>query len=185
MSEAYKINNPEHPHFITFSVFNWFPVFENIDNVQILLAAIKFYQINKKLEVYAFCIMPSHVHLILKNGVYDLAAIIRDLKRYTSREITKKMKGEEECFSWLTAMKKEADRLKRAGEFKFWQDGYHPVEIYSGWFFKQKLDYIHNNPVVNGLCLLPTGYIYSSASKYAGLKSDIHIEVLNENGDVI
>jgi len=47
-------------------------------------------QEHKGLEVYAYCIMPSHVHLILgSNGDEMLVDIIRDLKSYTSRSIRK------------------------------------------------------------------------------------------------
>ena len=52
--------------------------------------SLKYCQKHKGLEVYAFCIMPSHIHLIFgSNGDEMLADIIRDLKSYTSRSIRK------------------------------------------------------------------------------------------------
>lgn len=52
-------------------------------------------------------------------------------------------------------------------DYKFWQDGNHPVELISGNFVQQKLHYIHNNPVVEGFVERPEEYLFSSARNYA------------------
>ena len=51
---------------------------------------------------------------------------------------------------------------------KFWRDGYHPILLESNRFLEQKLNYIHENPVVSGLVTEPQYYNYSSAVNYAG-----------------
>ncbi len=183
MSEVYKINEPGNAYFITFSVLNWFPVFEMEKCMLFLIDVIKFYQENRALELFGYCLMPTHVHLIARSESGDLAAIIRDLKRYSSRELTKIILEERKYDDWLAVMEEEANRIKRGGQYKFWQDGYHPMEIYSGWFFEQKLNYIHQNPVEDGLCDLPCQFKCSSARNYAGLESVLEIQT--ENGDFL
>jgi len=183
MSEVYKIHNPDIPYFITNSVLNWYPVFDTPNYFNILKNALKFYQENKNLEIYGYCFMPTHMHLIARCESYNLADITRDFKRYTSRQITDLMVNDDEKRDWLLEMQKEAERLKRTSKTKFCQDGYHPMEIYSDWFFKQKIDYIHNNPVEDGICKKPEDYLYSSARNYAKLKSVLSI--LDVNGDEI
>jgi putative transposase len=42
------------------------------------------------MEIYAYCIMPSHVHLIIRSAVGDPSVLMRDLKGIRSR---KKMKA--------------------------------------------------------------------------------------------
>jgi len=37
--------------------------------------------------------------------------------------------------------------LKRKQQYKIWQDGYHAEIVRTNWFIKQKINYIHNNPV--------------------------------------
>ena len=55
----------------------------------------------------------------------------------------------------------------KSGKFKFWQDGYHPVELCSHKFTAQKLNYIHNNPVKEMLVQYSWDYMFSSARNYA------------------
>jgi REP element-mobilizing transposase RayT len=185
MSEVYKINNPDLPHFMTFSVLNWFPVFKNEEFIEVLINAIKFYQTNRELELYAYCIMPTHAHFIMRSETYHLAGIVRDLKRYVSFQITNRMELDHKYADWLSIMALEAQRLRRTSKYKFWQDGYHPIEISSGWFYRQKLAYIHANPVEDGLCAFAADYLYSSARNYAGIKSYLDISITTENGEII
>ncbi|WP_066633306.1 hypothetical protein [Labilibacter marinus] len=66
-------------------------------------------------------------------------------------------------------MQKYCAHLKRKQAFKLWQNGNHAEIIYSNSFFYQKLDYIHNNPVLDMTVAEPEDYIYSSARNYAQL----------------
>ncbi len=50
--------------------------------------------------------------------------------------------------------------------YQIWERNALSVSLWSQAVFKQKLDYIHNNPVVAGLCHFPEEYKYSSASFY-------------------
>ena len=59
--------------------------------------------------------------------------------------------------------------------FKFWQDGIHPIILYSNSFIDQKLNYIHNNPVEAGLVFEPQHYAYSSAINYADGKGLLEV----------
>ena len=45
------------------------------------------------------------------------------------------------------------------------------VEIFSNKFIKQKVEYIHNNPVRAGIVENPWDYLYSSARNYADMES--------------
>ncbi len=44
---------------------------------------------NKGREIYAYCIMPSHVHLIFRSAIGDPSVLIRHLKGFTSIKIMK------------------------------------------------------------------------------------------------
>lgn len=51
-----------------------------------------------------------------------------------------------------------------------------PIELWSNRVIKQKIDYVHQNPVEAGLVYKAQDYIYSSARDYAdakGLLDDI------------
>lgn len=57
-------------------------------------------------------------------------------------------------------------------EYMIWKTDSLIVDLYTEKVFNQKMAYIHNNPVVAGLCNLPEEYKYSSASHYLINKSE-------------
>ena len=74
--------------------------------------------------------------------------------------------------------------FKRAGKrnsnnkgFQFWQQDNHPIELSTGLMLKQRLDYLHENPVRAGIVYEPQEYVYSSAIDYYR-KGKIDIEHL-------
>ena len=80
----------------------------------------------------------------------------------------------------LAYFKEACTHLKRKQNYKIWQDGYHAEVLYSNTFIKQKLNYIHNNPVKDKIVQYPEDYIFSSARNYAGLESELEVIVVNE-----
>ncbi len=81
---------------------------------------------------------------------------------------------------WLLAyFEKASAHLKRDQSYKVWQDGYHAEIIETNWFIKQKVDYIHNNPVKDKVVTLPEDYYFSSARNYAGLENDLDVVMLD------
>ena len=58
--------------------------------------------------------------------------------------------------------------LRRITNFKVWQDGNHPILLTKSKITRQKLDYIHDNPVVAGIVTEPDHYLHSSAKDYYG-----------------
>ena len=60
------------------------------------------------------------------------------------------------------AGKKNSNVTKR----QFWQQHNKPIELWSNKVIKQKIEYIHNNPVVQGFVTEPTAWKYSSARNY-------------------
>ena len=65
MSRKYKIRDHEAVHFVTFTVVYWLDVFIRPQYRDIFLDSIRYCQQHKGLEVYVYCIMSSHVHMIL------------------------------------------------------------------------------------------------------------------------
>ena len=51
-------------------------------------------------------------------------------------------------------------------EYQIWKREALSIELISPGVFEQKIDYIHNNPVIAGLCINPEDYYYSSARFY-------------------
>jgi hypothetical protein len=70
----------------------------------------------------------------------------------------------------LDYFKKEAEKSSNTTNYQFWRHDNKPIELWSNEVIQQKIEYIHNNPVEEGIVFRPEDYKYSSASDYAGEK---------------
>ena len=126
----------------------------------------------KGLEIYAWVLMTNHLHAIVSAGEkFPLGDIIRDFKKFTSKRILNELQTDlqESRRDWmLDRFHFSASNDKKMKDYRFWQDGYHPVLLTTGEFFTQKLDYIHANPVRQEFVARPEEYLYSSAVDFAG-----------------
>jgi putative transposase len=183
MSERYKAFEAEAPYFITFTLVEWLPLFEKQEIANIMIDSLIFCQLNKGLLIFGYCIMPSHIHLIVQSQSIALGSIMRDLKKYTAHQIADYLKTELKNESFLDIIHSKANETKRNKYVKIWLEGYHPELIFSNKFFHQKLNYIHNNPVKAGLALHQQDYFYSSARNYAGLNAPL--EIIFESQELI
>lgn len=181
--DSYSITDQNEMHFTTFTVVDWMDVFIRHRYKLIVVEGLNYCIKNKGLEVYAWCLMTSHMHLIIraKEG-YQLSNIIRDFKKNIATKIILSIeKAPESRREWMlermiNAGKKDA----RITKFKFFQESNHSVILYnhSPNIFDQKLDYIHNNPVEEGIVEYPEEYLFSSARDYAGKKGLVEISGL-------
>ena len=61
--------------------------------------------------------------------------------------------------------------------YKFWQEGLYVETIHSYDFYKEKLNYIHMNPVRQQIVERPEDYLYSSARNYCGMPGMLNVIV--------
>ena len=109
--------------------------------------------------------MPDHIHVLIFPFIGEtMTSFMRDFKRFTSGRITRqaKVEGKQEWVSMFQQAGSETDRA----EHKVWQDSFWEQCIYTEDFLKQKLDYIHLNPVRAGLVETAADYPYSSFRNY-------------------
>ncbi|MEQ9289366.1 MAG: transposase [Cyclobacteriaceae bacterium] len=179
MSEKYKFRDPEGLYFVTCTVVHWIDLFTRNEFKHVILDSLKYCQKEKGLVVHAWCLMPSHLHMIVSSKS-NLSGIFRDFKKYTSKRIVKELEITNESRKvWLMrAFEKSGEKLKRIKNHKVWQDGNHPIQLESNKFIDQKLDYIHNNPVEDEIVDEPEFYLYSSARDYSGKKGILDVKLL-------
>ena len=173
---------PDSGYFITMTTIGWVDLFTRLKQKYLIIDSLNYCQTHKGLEIYAYCIMPSHIHMLCKaEEGFVLSNIIRDFKKFTSKKIIRTINEYPESRrEWLLDLFSDAcAHLKRDQEYKVWQDGYHAEIASSNWFIKQKIDYIHNNPVVDRIVEHPEDYVYSSARNYAGLDSELDVVILD------
>jgi len=172
MSRKYKFHNPNGVYFVSFAVKDWIDVFTRKDYKDIVVESLSYCQKHKGLEIFAWCIMTNHVHLIIRaNEGYLSQNILRDFKRHTSKKIIEAVKEnpQESRREWLL------EKFQTKEGISFWGTDNHPIELWSNKVIDQKLNYLHENPVEEGLVFRAEDYLYSSAGDYAGEKGLLDI----------
>lgn len=170
MARKYAIYDTRKFHFVTFTVVNWIDVFIRDVYKNLFFDSLRYCQQHKGLEVGAYCVMTSHIHLIL--GVADgfhLSDAIRDCKSYTSRHIRKAIEESttESRRAWLlSTFGWKGIQNKRNNDFQFWQQHSHPIELNSPDIIDRCLRYIHQNPVEAGFVGKAEDWLWSSAKSY-------------------
>ena len=158
MSRKYKFGDNDKLYFISFAVVYWIDLFIRNEYKEIMLESWRYCQQEKDLEIYGWCIMTSHVHMILSAEKNKPENVMRDMKRHTSEQLKEAIikHPAESRREWMLSMMYQAgkDNCHNSG-FQLWQQGNHPVELTTLKIAYQRLDYTHYNPVVSGIVEKP------------------------------
>jgi len=179
MSRKYKFHNKEGLYFVSFATVYWVDVFVRDNYCHELVQSFDHCRKNKGMEIYAWCIMPSHVHLIFRANENNPGKLLGSFKTFTSKKLQQIIQDNslESRKEWLLWMFEKAGRknsnIKRG---QFWQQHNQPIELWSSSVIDQKVDYIHNNPVEAGFVSEPEHWKYSSAIDYSGGKGLLNID---------
>lgn len=169
MSRNYKFHNPAGVYFVSFATVCWIDVFTRQVYFNVLAKSIAYCRKEKGMEVFVYCFMPSHVHLIFRSSNLDPSGLIRDFKKHTAKEVIKVIEEnpQESRKEWMLKMFKKAGKEKgNISTYQFWQHHNKPIELWNNVVIKQKLDYIHNNPVETGFVVNAEDWKYSSARNF-------------------
>ena len=150
-----------HPDFITTTCYEWKPILTEDRYKDIISDSLLFLANQNRIKVHAFVIMSNHFHLIwqIQKG-NKREDVQRDFLKFTAYQLLKKLKEEN------TVLLEELLVNLKDRKHQVWQRNSLSIELRSEHVYQQKLEYIHNNPVKAGLCLLPEEYKYSSAKLY-------------------
>jgi REP element-mobilizing transposase RayT len=157
---------------MTATVNNWLPIFTRPETMNIVLDSWRFLQQNSHFEIFGYVILENHLHLVARSQ--DLSRDIQRFKSYTAREILVYLQSEN-----TSGLLRRLELFKRSHKvestYQIWEEGSHPQIISSEAVLKQKLDYIHQNPVKRGYVDLPEHWRYSSARNYEGQEGLIDV----------
>ena len=159
----YKITEEKSPHFLTNTVINWIPLFTRPSSVQIILDSFCYLQKNSSFKLYGYVIMENHLHWIAQSE--QLSKDIQRFKSYTARRLIDylTLAGQQKLLDQLAFYKKAH---KHDRDHQVWEEGSHPQLIQNEEVLRQKLDYIHLNPVKRGYVDKAEHWRYSSARNY-------------------
>lgn len=176
----YRFGEAGFPHFLTCTVVGWLPVFTRPETVQIVFDSWRFLQDEDRLVLLGYVVLENHIHFIA--SAEDLATEVGDFKSYTVRRIIDYL-SERHVPTLLNGLKYHKVRHKTDRRFQLWQEGSQPKVIETEAMLRQKLEYIHNNPVKRGYVRDPTHWRYSSASSYAGISCWLPSRPIGDSSD--
>jgi putative transposase len=149
-------------HFITFSCFQRRPLLGSVHARNLFLKTLGEVRAKHEFLLLGYVIMPEHVHLLLSEPKHlTPSRVLQILKQRVSR----KMRGKHRNGSrqQLTLRFPEDQ-----GELpRFWQRRFYDFNVYTKVKFREKLDYMHANPVKRRLVGHPKDWPWSSFSFYA------------------
>lgn len=168
----YRIYDATAPYFLTCTIVQWLPLFAQPANVQILFNSLRFLQTEGRLVLYGYVVMENHCHLLAAGSA--LGQAVASFKSFTAARMLERMAARNSPVLDLLAFHKL--RHKRGREHQVWQEGSHPEQVQGEEMMRQKLEYMHQNPVVRGYVDDPLHWRYSSARNYAGLAGLLDVE---------
>jgi putative transposase len=168
----YRVLQRQYPYFMTATINNWLPVFTKPETVSVVYGCWRFLQQTSDFEIFGYVIMENHLHLVARS--HNIEKDMKRFKSYTAREIVACLQhiGADHMLQMLALFKRSH---KVESDHQVWEEGSHPQIIESESVLKQKLDYIHQNPVKRGYVDLPEHWRYSSARNYVGMEGVIDV----------
>lgn len=157
---------PEHLYFVTGSLVGWRPLFTRPEFAALLLDSLAWHRQHQRWTLYAFVIMPTHFHILIKPGdELTITANLQSLGSFTAHAILKHLRAQHlHAELDYFATHRQADPTE---QHQVWQ----PLQaknVFSVEFLREKVEYIHNNPTAKRWALVDdrADYRYSSARYY-------------------
>ncbi|QDV72496.1 REP-associated tyrosine transposase [Botrimarina mediterranea] len=155
---------PGDAHFLTFSCYRRLALLDRDRSRQWFIDAVRLGQQKALFDLWAYVIMPEHVHLIvLPLGPAKMASILTVLKQSTSSRALVWLKNNSPDY-----LPNLLDRQPNGkASYRFWQrGGGYDRNLRSVRDIHEKIAYIHDNPVRRGLVAKPSDWRWSSAAAW-------------------
>ena len=174
-------------YFLTFNVVDRVDVFVHPAYKQVVVNALNHFVDTQGLIVYAWCLMTSHVHLLIKTREGNGPAYFeRDFKRFTTPEIVKAIENERDPRrEWMIRQFENFGKsLKKIERFHLWENCSSPLHIDCGQpqLLFDRIGHIHENPIRERIVDLPENYLFSSARDYSGMKGLVKVKPVQQDG---
>jgi putative transposase len=140
MKKLPRYNEEDECHFANSVTRERRQIFGDSTNMEILINTIKFYRERGDIHLLGYVVMPDHVHLMMIPRRGTISDIMRNIKAYTGNTIRQRMRIHSDI----------------------WQDSFHDHVVRGNRDFEAKLDYMHSNPLRDGIVDDLASYPYSS-----------------------
>ncbi len=159
---------PGRIYFITYTIFRWIKVFTDEKYFNLMYKWFDIMKNNYGNVIHGYVIMPNHLHLLLYISEYspNYSKIIQNAKRFQAYDIVDYLKEDNQ--TEILKIFSDAAETKKGALHKVFKDRFDCKEMSNAALYREKLNYIHNNPCTPKwrLAEKPEDYKHSSASNY-------------------
>ena len=146
-----------HLHFLTFSCYRRLPLLNTLRARNLFVHTLGKIRERYKFLLVGYVVMPNHVHLLISEPKKDTPSVVlKVLKQRVSRDLRRKRRRAPTGQLGFTFTKGGGD-LPR-----FWQPRFYDFNVWSEKKLREKLDYMHRNPVTRKLVDHPKDWPWSS-----------------------
>ncbi|PYS41369.1 MAG: hypothetical protein DMF71_11395 [Acidobacteria bacterium] len=151
-------------HYVTCVTFDRIPLFQRNKICSLFIDALEATRTKDPFKLIGYVIMPDHIHLLANPIALNISKVVGRLKGRAATKILKdlRMLG---CWDVLDELKL-LQPLKSGQTHAVWLKDFSSIDIWSHKFIRQKLHYIHMNPVRAGFCDHPAKWLWSSYHAY-------------------
>ena len=171
----YKTIRGTRTYFVTSTVTGWQALLTRPHLAGIILDSLRFIHCERRIILHAYVLMENHFHLVGSSDRFSDE--MRKLKSFTARMIVDRLKKDND-WATLANLKVNGQGTKANQGYRVWEEGFHPKAITDETMLRQKIEYIHNNPVRRGYVDIPEHWRYSSARQYMGSDGLVPVEVI-------
>jgi putative transposase len=148
--------------FFTATCLNWQALLQSDSRKDIVMDSLRFLVTDQRIWLYAFVIMPNHIHLLwCKQDAWVEKNVRQMFLKYTAQQLKFNLLDNNQTNELDNYKSTQNDRA-----YHFWERRPYTSTMFNRKVAEQKIDYMHENPVKSGLCELPEHYRYSSARFY-------------------
>jgi putative transposase len=155
-----RIHDPGHLHYVTFSCYRRLPLLGSERAKNLFVRELARVRREYKFWLVGYVVMPEHVHLMLSEPPdAEVSTALKMLKQRVSWKMRRRRKIE-------SAGQLRLEFSEDAELRSFWQARYYDFNVYKKYKMREKLRYMHANPVVRGLVRSPGDWPWSSWGFY-------------------
>lgn len=159
LMRLFKSREPNTFHYVTTVTYNRVKIFIDEAASQIFVNCLDELRSIHPFKLIGYVIMPDHVHLILNPLGCDISLIMRKLKGKSAKLILDHLRRQNKPLNSLELNIQDRNHA-------VWQKEFSSIDLTSLKFIRQKLGYIHMNPVRAGFCDHPAKWRWSSYHAY-------------------
>jgi len=150
-------------HFITFSCYRRLELLGTARARNVFVRALGEVRKKYRIQLVGYVVMPEHVHFLIGESKLGMpSTVVHSLKLRVSKRMRRRVR-EKSSGQQMLPFRREEMELPQ-----FWQKRFYDFNVYSAAKQREKLEYMHRNPVTRGLVDDPKDWVWSSYSSYSG-----------------